>query len=103
MISEKSIYHEVHVSSQLWCKDAPKVSARRQKSFISEFPILSILRLHLWELVVFIGIDLHILIEISNFKTLLKENYAVALNSRYLFTKKMFEHDIDSAYGVCIN
>ena len=39
----------------------------------------------------------------QEFQTLLKENYAVALNSCYLFTKKMFEHDIDSAYGVCIN
>ena len=41
--------------------------------------------------------------ENRNFKALLKENYAIAIGSCYLFTKRMFEHDIDSAYGVCIN
>ena len=37
-----------------------------------------------------------------SFKTFLKENYAVALGSCYLFTKNVkqgFEHDIDSTYG----
>ena len=31
-----------------------------------------------------------------NFKTFLKENYALDVDSCFLFTKKMFEHDIDS-------
>ena len=37
-----------------------------------------------------------------SFKTFLKENYAIALGSCYLFTKNVkqwFEHDIDSTYG----
>ena len=37
-----------------------------------------------------------------SFKTLFKESYAIALDSRYLFTKNVkhgIEHDIDSAYG----
>ena len=37
-----------------------------------------------------------------SFKTLFKENYAIALDSCYLFTKNVkheIEHDIDSAYG----
>ena len=43
----------------------------------------------------------HILTEVSNFKALSKENYAVALESCYIFSKKNFEygmeHDLDSA------
>ena len=39
-----------------------------------------------------------------NFRTLLKENYAVGLNSCYLFNVEHgTEHDIDSAYGVCMH
>ena len=37
-----------------------------------------------------------------SFKILFKENYAIALDSCYLFTKNVkngIEHDIDSAYG----
>ena len=44
--------------------------------------------------------DTCILTESRNFETFLRENYAIALESCYLFTKKMCEHDIDSAYGV---
>ena len=58
-------------------------------------------------LVVFVDMDTYILTEVSNFKTFLKENYAIALSSCYLFTKKMFEHgiehDIDSAHRLCIH
>ena len=70
---------------------------------MSEFPILSALKLPLCELVVFIDMETYILTEGRHFKTFLKENYAIALDSCYLFTKKMFEHNIDSAYGVCMN
>ena len=41
-----------------------------------------------------------ILIEGRNFKTFVNENYAIALESYYLFSKKMFENDIDSALRV---
>ena len=55
---------------------------------------------------VFIGINTYILTEGRNFKTFLKENYASALDSCYMFTKKNvehgIEHDVDSAYGVSI-
>ena len=48
----------------------------------------------------------NILTERRNFKIFLEENYLVALDNCYLFTKKNvkhgIDHDIDSAYGVCI-
>ena len=71
-----------------------------QKSCLPEFSILLTLNLPLYELVVFVDMDTYILTENRNFKTFLKENYAIALDSCYLFTKKLFEHDNDSAYGV---
>ena len=37
----------------------------------------------------------YILTETSNFRTLSKGNYAIALDSCYLFTKKYVEHGID--------
>ena len=43
----------------------------------------------------------YIITERRNFKALLKENYAVGLNSCYLFNVEHgTEHDIDSAYEV---
>ena len=47
--------------------------------------------------------------EVTKFKTLLKENYIVALDSLiiYIYTKKnverRFEHDVESSYGVQTN
>ena len=46
-----------------------------------------------------------VLTESRNIKTFLKKSYAVALDSCWTFTKKMLhglEHDVASAYGVCI-
>ena len=44
---------------------------------------------------VFIDINTYILTEDRNFKTFLKENYAIALNICYMFTKNMLvEHKI---------
>ena len=53
-------------------------------------------------LVVFIDIKRYILIEGKNVKTFLKEKYAIALGSCYLFTKlsKNIEHGIE--HGVLI-
>ena len=46
---------------------------------------------------------MHILTEGGrSYKSLLNENYAIALDSCYLFTKNVkhgIEYDIDSAYG----
>ena len=68
--------------------------------------ILSALKLPSCEIMVFIGTNTYILTEGRNFKTFLKENYASALDSCYMFTKKNvehgIEHDVDSAYGVSI-
>ena len=50
---------------------------------------------------------MHTLPEGKNLKTFFKENYAIVLDSSYLFTKKNaeheFEHDTDKAYGVFIH
>ena len=49
----------------------------------------------------------YIITDVINFETVMKQNYAVALDSCYMFTKKNVEHgikhDIYSAYGVYIN
>ena len=46
----------------------------------------------------------YILTERRNFKTFWKENYAVGLDSCYVFNlEHRTEHDIDSAYGVCMH
>ena len=48
----------------------------------------------------------HILTEGRKYETLLKESYAVALDSCWVLTENVFngiEHDADSAYGVCIH
>ena len=59
------------------------------------------------ELLVFIDINTYIITDVINFETIMKQNYAVALDSCYMFTKKNVEHgikhDIYSAYGVYIN
>ena len=38
---------------------------------------------------------MHILTEGRNFKTFLKENFAIAFNSCYLFTKKMLNMELN--------
>ena len=46
----------------------------------------------------------YILTERRNFKTFWKENLAISLDSCYLFNvENGTEHDVDSAYGVCIH
>ena len=55
-------------------------------------------------LVIFIDMNTYILTERRNFKTFWKENYAVGLDSCYVFNlEHRTEHDIDSAYGVCMH
>ena len=76
---------------------------KAHKNCAPEFLIPSALKLTSCELVVFIDMNAYILIEGRSFKTILKENYAVALNSCYLFIEHEIENDADSAaYGVCI-
>ena len=49
----------------------------------------------------------YIITDVINFETIMKQNYAVALDSCYMFIKINVEHgikhDIYSAYGVYIN
>ena len=52
--------------------------------------------------------SMYTLTEGRNFKTFLKENHEIALDSCYLFIYYKYvehgnEHDIDSAYRVCIH
>ena len=79
MISEKESY-----VSAAWCTHAPKVSTRH-KICVPEFPILSAHKLPSCGLVV----NAYIITEERDFKRFLKENYTIALDGCYLFTKKM--------------
>ena len=45
----------------------------------------------------------YILTEGRIFKEFLKEHYAVALESCYMYIEHGIEHDADSAYAVCIH
>ena len=90
MISEKG-----HITRCMFFQGAhvaPKVSIRLTKNLI-----ISALKLASCELVVFRDMNTYML-KGRDFKTFLKENYAVTLESYYMF----IEHDADSAYGVCI-
>ena len=62
-----------------------------RKSCAPEFLILSDFKLPLYTLVVFININTCIVTEGRHFKTFLKENYVIALDSCYIFTKNI-EH-----------
>ena len=73
---------------------APKISTRHTKVCTPEF------------LGAFINTSTYTLTEGRAFKTLLKEHYAIVLDSCYTFTKNYEhgnEHDVDRAYGVCIH
>ena len=49
-------------------------------------------------------LNTHIHTERRNFKTFREENYTIGLNSCYLLNfEHGTEHDIDSAYGVCMH
>ena len=60
---------------------------QRQESQRDTHKLFSTLKLPLCGLVVFIDMNTYILTGGRSFKTLLKENYAIALDSCYLFTK----------------
>ena len=60
-----------------------------QKKFVWEFPVPSALKISLCGLVVFIDMNMYILREGRNFKTFLKENYAIALDSKIILNMKL--------------
>ena len=81
MISEKKKKSQVHISSPC-CMHAPKVATRHTQNFFIPYIIF------VWTSD-FIDMNTYILTEGSrSFKTFLTENYAFALDSCYLFTKK---------------
>ena len=86
------------------CTKSP--SKAYERNYVSEFPLLSELKLALCGLVVFTDMKMYILIEGRNFKTYLNENYSIALGSCQFFPKTSYflgiEHHINSAYGVFI-
>ena len=82
---------------------APIYQQGAQKNCVLEFLILSALKITSCELVVFIDMSTYILTESRNCKTLLKENYAAAFDSPYVFIERGIKHGADSAHGVCIH
>ena len=65
------------------------------KKSVSNFPIFLALKLPSHELAVFIDMNMYILKEGRNFKTFLKENYTITLESCYSFTKKMLNMELN--------
>ena len=61
-----------------------------KKNCVSEFQFLSNLKLPLCGLVVFIDMNMSLHTEGMDFKKSLTKNYAIALDSCYLFTKKIW-------------
>ena len=59
-----------------------------RKNFVPKFPIFSAHNLPSCELVVFVEMNWYILTQGRDFKTLLRENYAIVWDSYYLLTKK---------------
>ena len=91
MISEKNItrctflhhfYTSMHQKSQ---QGIPY-----KKNCVSEFQFLSNLKLPLCGLVVFIDMNMYLHTEGRDFKKSLTKNYAIALDSCYLFTKEIW-------------
>ena len=106
MISEKP-YHKVRVSSP-WCMYCTKSLKEAHKKFFE-----TLIKLPLWGLGVFKKcINLHVKMyllteegaciapkvskeEGRSFKRLLRENFAIALDSCYFFTKKMLNMELN--------
>ena len=86
-------YDGIHVSSPRWCAHVPKVSANKayRKNCLLEFPIA-------WT---------HIYIQKEGISKHFGKVWTVVtfgLNSGYLLNfEHGTEHDIDSAYGVCMH
>ena len=69
-----------------------------KKSVFQNFQLAQPLHLPSNELVVFVDMTTYILTVGRNFKTFLKENYAIALDSCYLSTKKMLNMELNTVY-----
>ena len=67
----------------------------------TQFPTLSALKIPSCGLDLFIDMNTYIITEGRNFKAILKENYAMTLDSCYLFNVEHgIEYDVDSTYGI---
>ena len=65
-----------------------KISSRHTKNCAPVFAIVSVPKLPLCGLVVFIDMNTYILTGGKNLKIFLQENYTIVLDNCYLFTKK---------------
>ena len=78
----------MHVSSPWWCLHTPKVLTNKtQKNCVLEFPEY---------------MNMYILTEGRNFETFSKVNYAIALDSCYLSTKKILNTELNMILIVLI-
>ena len=92
ILSGKSITNVMHKVSSRCKRDTQSLNKTHKKLCTL---ILSALKLHSWELLVFIDMNNYTFIEGRNFKTFLKENYAIVLHSCYIFTKKMLNMELN--------
>ena len=67
---------------------APTYSKQSTKKYTPEILILSVLKLPLCELLGLKDMSTYMFTEGRNFKPFLKENYAISLDSCYMFTEK---------------
>ena len=86
MISEKSIASSIflHYGLRMHKKSQQGI----QKKCLPDFPLISALKLSLCGLVVLTDKNMYTLTESRNFKTFLKENYTIPLDSWCLYVKK---------------
>ena len=69
-----------------------------QKNFAAKLLILSVLTFtSMWTKGFYLDKNTHILTEARNFKTLLKENYAIALGSLLKKVERGIEHNVDTS------
>ena len=85
-------YYGIHVSSPWWCVPCTSKSLSKQGIQKKLFTRISNC------------LNTYIHTERKNLKTFRKENYTIGLSSCYLLNfEHGTEHDIDSAYGVCMH
>ena len=93
MIFEKK-YRNVHFYS-CCTRGTKSLKKVHKKNCSPEFLIFSAVKLPSCELLVFIDMNTFILIEGTNLWTFLKKNYGIALDSYYMFTKKMLNMEFN--------
>ena len=85
----QKMYQEVNIFFAAVHECTKRVNKAYKNICVPKFTVHLTLNLPSCGLVVFIDMNRYILTEGSNFKTFLKDNYAVALEDCYLFAKKV--------------